>query len=157
MPAAKGSAKTRKERRGFGGPASLLRCRAARPFGTFVRRRGTFRPLGHAPSPMVSHKTARRPDHGPYLPSRCYDVTPVLAGLKPISSRISGAKYPAGFTTRYCGDTARPWDFASTFPAAFGRPWHWATSGLPCPCERAAHVPEPLDFSFSPVHNQRTR
>lgn len=64
------------------GSAPLLRCRSARPFGTFGRRRGTFRPLGHSLGSMVSHELRPGPDHGPCLPSRCYDVAPALAKLE---------------------------------------------------------------------------
>ena len=78
------------------------------PVRTSGRRRGTFRPLGHGFGSMVSHEPAPRPDHGPYLSSRCYDAAPALAKLEPISGGISGAKHSVGFTSRYCGDTARP-------------------------------------------------
>ena len=52
---------------------------------------------------------------------------------------------------------ARPWYFASTFPAAFSRPWQWTTSGLPCPHETSDHFPEPSDFSADTFHNRPTR
>ena len=39
-------------------------------------------------------------------------------------------------------------------PAAFGRPWQWTTSGLPCPCETSACFPEPSDFSGGAFHNR---
>lgn len=55
-----------------------------------------------------SPEPAPRPDHGPYLSSRCYDAALALAKLEPVSGGISGAKHPAGFTSRYCGDPARP-------------------------------------------------
>ena len=78
------------------------------PVRTSGRRRGTFRPLGHGFSSTVSHEPAPRPDHGPYLSSRCYDAAPALAKLEPVSGGISGTKHSVGFTSRYCGDTARP-------------------------------------------------
>ena len=65
---------------------------------------GPFGPFGHSLQQAVSHRSVPRPDHGPYLSSRCYDVAPALARLGPISSGISGAKHPAGSTSRYCGD-----------------------------------------------------
>lgn len=72
----------------------------------------------------VAYELVPRPDHGPYFSSRCYDAALALAGLEPISDEIGGTKNPAGSASRYCGDTARPWTFASTFPAAFSHPWH---------------------------------
>jgi hypothetical protein len=81
-------------------------------------------------------------------------VAPALAGLEPDSDGIDGAKNPVGPASRYCGETARPWYFASTFPIAFSRPWHWTTSGLPCPCELFDHFPGSSDFSAGPFHNR---
>jgi hypothetical protein len=40
------------------------------------------------------------------------------------------------------------------YPAAFGRPWQWTTSGLPCPREASACFPEPSDFSAGAFHNR---
>jgi hypothetical protein len=78
-------------------------------------------------------QAAPQPDHGPYLASRCYDVTPAPAGLKPISDGMGGAKDPVDPASRYCDDVARPWTICVSLPAAFSRPWQWTTSGLPCP------------------------
>jgi hypothetical protein len=39
---------------------------------------------------------------------------------------------------------------------ALSRPWHWATSGLPCPCEASDRFPVLLDFSGGTFHTRRT-
>ena len=138
------------------GPASLLRCRPHARSGRSVGAAGPFGPLATRFAPWLPIKPAARPDHGPYLASRCYDVAPALARLEPASGGIRGAKDPVGPASRYCGDTARPWYSASTFPAAFSRPWHWTTSGLPCPREPFDHFPVLSDFSAGTFHNRPT-
>jgi hypothetical protein len=58
---------------------------ASRPFGTLRRiARGLSASGSHA-EPRGCPQSPWRPDHGPCLASRCYDVASVLAGPKPDS------------------------------------------------------------------------
>jgi hypothetical protein len=139
------------------GPASLLRCRSARPFGTF----------GSAPRDRSASWSDATPHGFPRSgavtrPRPLFSVALLRRGSRlgragTIGSGISGAKDPTGPASRYCGETARPWYSASTFPSAFSRPWHWTTSGLPYPYERFDYFPGSSDFSADPFHNRPTR
>ena len=100
---------------------------------------------------MVAHETAQRPDHGPYFTSRCYDVAPALAGLKPVSDGISGAKDPAGSASRYCGDTARPWYLRVYFSRRLEPPMALDDLGLALPSRALRSFPGDFGFLRRPL------
>src|SRR5262245_7237885 len=104
---------------------------------------------------MVAHAAAAWPDHGPCFTSRCYDAAPALAGLKPNSGRIYGAKYPGDSASRYCGVAARPWHFALT-PLRLEPPMAMDDIGLACPVSlpaisRSRRISPPAPSITSPL------